>query len=58
LDIWPARMNSLEAIKECINWTNAMRGALLKIGDEKIEAMMKEGNPAKSMAVIREAVFG
>jgi len=58
LDIWPARMDSLQAIKECINWTKAMRRVVTKIGDNQIEALMKEGNPAKTMAVIREAVFG
>jgi xylose isomerase len=57
LDIWPARMDSLQAIKECIAWTKAMRNALLRIGHEQIERLIKEGNPAKSMQVIREAIF-
>jgi len=57
LDIWPARMNSLEAIQESIEWTKAMRGALDRIGDQKIEAMIAEGNPASSMRILREAIF-
>lgn len=57
LDIWPARMNSLQAINECIAWTKAMRNALLRIGHEQIERLIKEGNPARSMQVIREAIF-
>ena len=58
LDIWPARMDSLQAIQESIAWTKALRITLAKIGDQQIEAMMAEGNPAKSMGIIREAIFG
>jgi sugar phosphate isomerase/epimerase len=57
LDIWPARMDTVEAIKESIEWIKAMRKALSRIGDEHIEAMIKEGNPAKAMRAVREAVF-
>jgi xylose isomerase len=58
LDIWPARMDSLQAIQESIAWTKAMRKALMKIGDTTIEEMLKEGNPAKSMGILRQAIFG
>ena len=57
LDIWPARMDSLEAIQECIAWTKEMRKALMRIGEKNIEEMIAEGNPAKSMKVLREAIF-
>lgn len=57
LDIWPARMDSLQAIQESIAWTKAMRKALMKIGDKTIEEMLKEGNPAKSMSILRQAIF-
>lgn len=57
LDIWPARMDSLQAIQESIAWTKAMRNALMKIGDGKIEAMIAEGNPASAMGILREAIF-
>ena len=57
LDIWPARMDSLEAIKECIAWTKEMREVLKRIGEKQIEAMILDGNPAKTMKILREAIF-
>jgi sugar phosphate isomerase/epimerase len=57
LDIWPARMDSLQAIQESIAWTKAMRNALMKIGNQQIESMIAEGNPAKTMGILREAIF-
>jgi xylose isomerase len=57
LDIWPARMDSLQAIQESIEWTKALRNALIRIGDKQIEDMIAEGNPAKSMRLLREAIF-
>lgn len=57
LDIWPARMDSLEAIKECIEWTKSMRRAMIQIGDNQIEAMIEEANPTKTMKILREAIF-
>ncbi len=57
LDIWPARMNSLEAIQECIAWTKAMRKALMRIGNKNLEELIAESNPAKTMRYLREAIF-
>ncbi|MFA5400549.1 MAG: sugar phosphate isomerase/epimerase family protein [Dehalococcoidia bacterium] len=57
LDIWPARMDTVEAIRESIEWIRTMRRALERIGDTSIENMMREGNPARAMKIIREAVF-
>jgi len=57
LDIWPARMDTVEAIRESIEWIQALRRALDHIGGTTIENMMREGNPAKTMKIIREAVF-
>ena len=57
LDIWPARMDTVEAIHESIAWVKVMREALDRIGDKTVQEMMREGNPAKIMRVIREAVF-
>jgi xylose isomerase len=57
LDIWPARMNSLEAIRECIAWTKEMREVLKRIGEKQIESMMIEGDPTKAMKILREAIF-
>jgi sugar phosphate isomerase/epimerase len=57
LDIWPARMDSLQAIRESIEWTIAMRKALIRIGDKQIEEMIAEGNPARTMRILREAIF-
>ncbi len=57
LDIWPARMDTVEAIKESIEWIKAMRRALERIGDKAIEQMLAEGNPAKTMRIVREAIF-
>jgi xylose isomerase len=57
LDIWPARMDTVEAIRESIEWIHAMRRALDRIGGTTIENMMREGNPARTMKIIREAVF-
>ena len=57
LDLWPARMDSLQAIQESIEWTQAMRNALMRIGDKQIEEMIEEGNPAKTMRILREAIF-
>jgi xylose isomerase len=57
LDLWPARMDSLQAIQESIEWTKAMRNALMRIGDKQIEEMIAEGNPAKTMRILREAIF-
>jgi len=58
LDIWPARMDTVEAIKECIEWIKAMRKSLIRIGDKRIEELIAEGNPVKTMRIIREAIFG
>ncbi len=58
LDIWPARMDTVEAIKECIEWIKAMRKSLIRIGDRTIEELIAEGNPVKTMRIIREAIFG
>ena len=57
LDLWPARMDSLQAIQESIEWTQVMRNALMRIGDNLIEEMIAEGNPAKTMRILREAIF-
>ena len=57
LDIWPARMDAVDAIRESIEWIEAMRRALERIGDKAIEQMMAEGNPAKTMRTVREAIF-
>ncbi len=57
LDIWPARMDTVEAIRESIEWINTMRRAIDRIGTATIENMMLEGNPARAMKIIREAVF-
>ncbi len=57
LDLWPARMDSLQAIQESIEWTQVMRNALMRIGDKQIEEMIAEGNPAKTMRILREAIF-
>jgi sugar phosphate isomerase/epimerase len=57
LDIWPARMDTVEAIQESIEWIKAMRKALMRIGDKKIGEMIAERNPVKAMRIIREAVF-
>ena len=57
LDIWPARMDTVEAIKESIEWIKAMRRALIRIGDKQIEEMIAERNPVKAMRIVREAVF-
>jgi xylose isomerase len=57
LDIWPARMDSLQAIKESIEWTKAMRRALIDIGDKRIEELIAEGNTPKTMRTLREAIF-
>jgi xylose isomerase len=57
LDIWPARMDAVDAIRESIEWIKAMRRALERIGDKVIEQMMLEGNPAKTMRIVREAIF-
>lgn len=50
-------MDSLQAIQESIEWTKALRNALIRIGDKQIEDMIAEGNPAKSMRLLREAIF-
>jgi xylose isomerase len=57
LDIWPARMDAVEAIRESIEWIKAMRRALERIGDKAIGQMLAEGNPAKTMRIVREAIF-
>jgi xylose isomerase len=57
LDIWPARMDTVEAIRESIEWINTMRRAIDRIGAATIENMMLEGNPARAMKIIRETVF-
>ena len=57
LDIWPARMDSLQAIKESIEWTKAMRHALMNIGDNRIEELIAEGNTPLTMRTLREAIF-
>lgn len=57
LDIWPARLDSLQSIKESIEWTQAMRNALIKIGDKKIEELIAEGNTTTTMRILREAIF-
>lgn len=57
LDIWPARLDTVEAIKESIAWIKAMRKALMRIGDKQIEEMIAERNTVKAMRIIREAVF-
>ena len=50
-------MESLEAIQESIAWTKEMRNALKRIDEQQIEALIAEGNPAKSMKILREAIF-
>ena len=57
LDIWPARMDTVDAIKESIEWIKDMRSALGRIGDERIEELIREGHPARTMRAVREAVF-
>jgi xylose isomerase len=57
LDIWPARMDSVAAVKECIEWINAMRTALMRIGDGKMREIMERGDTVLTMRTIREAVF-
>lgn len=57
LDIWPARLDSSQSIKESIEWTKAMRKALIKIGSKKIEELIAEGNTPETMRVLREAIF-
>jgi sugar phosphate isomerase/epimerase len=57
LDIWPARMDAVEAIKESIEWIKAMRKALVRIGDKQVGEMIAERDPVKAMRIIREAVF-
>ncbi len=58
LDIWPARMDTVEAIKETIAWIDALRQSLERIGSNQIEELIAEGNPVKTMRAIRQAVFG
>jgi xylose isomerase len=57
LDIWPARMDTVEAIRESIEWVKALRRAVERIGGPAIEEMIAGGNPAVAMRKIREAVF-
>jgi len=57
LDIWPARLDTVESIKESIAWIKAMRKALGRIGDKQIEEMIAERNPVNAMRIVREAVF-
>jgi xylose isomerase len=57
LDIWPARMDTVEAIRESIEWIQTLRRAIDRIGAASIEKMIQEGNPARTMKIIREAVF-
>lgn len=57
LDIWPARMDTVEAIKESIEWIKALRKVLMSIGDKKIEEIIAERNPVKAMRTVREALF-
>jgi len=57
LDIWPARMDTVEAIRESIEWIQVMRRALDRMGVGTIEDMLREGNPARAMKTIREAIF-
>lgn len=57
LDIWPARIDTVEAIKESIEWITAMRKALMRIGDTKIEEMIAERNPVAAMRIVRQAIF-
>jgi hypothetical protein len=50
-------MDSVAAVKECIEWINAMRTALMRIGDGKMREIMERGDTVLTMRTIREAVF-
>lgn len=58
LDLFPYRTDPVETIGEAVRWMMAFDGLIDRIGMAKLDALLKEGNAVKNMALFREYIFG
>lgn len=58
VDIFPYREMQFEAVSESIRYVQAYDRLIEKIGMDKIEEIIEEGNSTKMLQVFREALFG
>jgi len=58
LDLFPYRTDPVETIAESVRWIMAFDGLIDKIGMEKLDDLLKEGNAVKNMTLFREFIFG
>ena len=57
IDIFPYREDSIISTAESVKNLQRMDAAVDRIGFEKLGELIEEGDPNKTMAVVREAVF-
>lgn len=58
LDVFPYRDNGVEIANESIGWFEAIFGLIEKVGMDRIENLITDGDPIKTSGVIRKAMFG
>ena len=58
LDLFPYRTDPVETIGECVRWMMAFDALIDKIGMDQLDALLKEGNAVKNMALFRKYIFG
>jgi len=57
IDIFPYRENSYESTRESVLFMKKFDDAVDKIGFDKLAALVEEGDPNKTVKVVREAIF-
>ncbi len=57
LDLFPYRTDPIETIGEAVHWMMAFDGLIDKIGMEKLDSLLAEGNAVKNMALFRHYIF-
>jgi len=56
LDIFPFRIDGVEAAKACRSWIGGLLDALEKVGQASFDAAVASGDPVQAGAIIREAL--